>query len=118
MLPPTPSSQPCRYPQEGSRLVAVCAPSPPPSPAHLKHLLYVAVFALQQLPPRGEVAVGEDPPGSQQAEGMVLLGGGRGGQRYPTPRPPIPPTPHPPPYLDEGKLVRVPGLCRQWVRVV
>lgn len=93
MLPPTPSSQPCRYPQEGSRLVAVCGP--PPSPAHLKHLLYVAVFALQQLPPRGEVAVGEDPPGSQQAEGMVLLGGGRGGQRYPTP--PASNTPHPAP---------------------
>lgn len=93
MLPPTPSSQPCRYPQEGSRLVAVCGP--PPSPAHLKHLLYVAVFALQQLPPRGEVAVGEDPPGSQQAEGMVLLGGGRGGQRYPTP--PASNTPHPTP---------------------
>lgn len=68
---------------------------PPPSPAHLKHLLYVAVFALQQLPPRGEVAVGEDPPGSQQAEGMVLLGGGRGGQRYPTP--PASNTPHPTP---------------------
>ena len=28
MLPPTPSSQPCRYPQEGSRLVAVCGPPP------------------------------------------------------------------------------------------
>lgn len=40
--------------------------------AHLKHLLDVAVPGFEQLPPRGEVAVGEDPSWPQQAEGVAL----------------------------------------------
>lgn len=50
----------------------------PPQPTHLKHLLDVGVLGLQQLSPGGEVAVGEDPAGLQQAEGMVLRHSGGG----------------------------------------
>lgn len=52
-----------------------------PSPrnnTHLKHHLNVGVLGLQQLPPGGQVAVGEDPSRLQQAEGMVLQWGWRG----------------------------------------
>lgn len=60
----------------------------PPQPAHLKHLLDVGVLGLQQLAPGGEVAVGEDPAGLQQAEGMVLRRSGGERCRAQPPRTP------------------------------
>ena len=39
---------------------------------HLKHGGDVRILGLHQLPPGGEVTVGEDTPWLQQAEGMVL----------------------------------------------
>lgn len=39
---------------------------------YLKHLLNVVIFRLEQLAPRSQVAVGQDPPGFQQPVGMSL----------------------------------------------
>lgn len=48
---------------------------------HLKHGDDVGVPGLHQLPPGGEVAVGQEAPGLQQAKGMVLgRGQGSGGR--------------------------------------
>lgn len=85
--------------------------------AHLKHLLDVAVPGFEQLPPRGEVAVGEDPSWPQQAEGVALpreLGnfGNLGQLLLLSPRPQLPLQPQLPPscHLDEVELMRVPGV--------
>lgn len=64
--------------------------------AHLEHLLDVAVAGFEQLPPRGEVAVGEDPSGPQQAEGVALSRGSGGAGSAPPaqhPGPAPPPSP-------------------------
>lgn len=39
---------------------------------HLKHLLNVVVFGLEQLAPGGQVAVGEDATGFQQPVSVTL----------------------------------------------
>lgn len=47
---------------------------------HLEHGADVRVLGLHQLPPGGEVAVGEDAPRLQQAKRVALGGGQRSGR--------------------------------------
>lgn len=73
--------------------------------AHLKHLLDVAVAGFEQLSPRGQVAVGEDPSGPQQAEGVALpRESGEPAQLLPlSPRAQLPlPAPEPLPEVSPG----------------
>lgn len=44
---------------------------------YLKHLVDVVVLGLEQLAPRGEVAVGEDAAGLQEPVGVTLRDSGR-----------------------------------------
>lgn len=102
--------------------------------AYLKHGGDVCVLGLHEFPPGRQVAVGEDAPGLQQAESMILQrkASGQEGVEGPWEESswsadvtcPAHLTFQGPQslalqsHLNKVELVSVPGLFRQWVRVV